>query len=74
MKPFTATSAMFLGLLAVLQLVRFISGWEVSVNGMDVPVWASAVAFVISGALALLLWKENRARAPGTSTSQGQLK
>lgn len=61
MKPFTRIAAVFLGLIATLQLVRSIMGWEVSVNGMSVPVWVSACAFIIAGAIALMLWKENRA-------------
>lgn len=61
MKPFTTIAAFFLGLVATLQLVRSIMGWEVSVNGMSVPVWVSALAFIVAGALALMLWKENRA-------------
>ena len=32
-----------------LQLLRFILGWEVTLNGAIVPVWASGVAFVIVG-------------------------
>ncbi len=61
MKPFTSIAVLFLGLIATLQLGRSIMGWEVSVNGMNVPVWVSALAFIIAGALALMLWKENRA-------------
>lgn len=62
MKPFTALAAVFLGLLATLQLVRTVMGWDVIVNGTSVPVWASALACLITGGLALMLWKENRAR------------
>lgn len=61
MKPFTTIAVFFLGLVAMMQLVRSIMGWEVSVNGMSVPVWVSALAFIVAGALALMLWKENRA-------------
>lgn len=60
MKPFTAIASVFLGLLAVLQLTRVIMRWEVSINSLSVPMWISAVAFVIAGGLALMLWKENR--------------
>lgn len=60
MKPFTGITIVFLGLVASLQLVRSVMGWEVSVNGVSVPVWVSALAFIVAGALALMLWKENR--------------
>lgn len=61
MKPFTGIAIVFLALIATLQLLRSIMGWEVSVNGMSVPTWASVMAFIITGGLALMLWKESRA-------------
>ena len=64
MKPFASITVVFLGLLSVLQLVRFVQGWEVLVNGSAIPVWASGVACVVVGGLALLLWRESR-RPPG---------
>lgn len=60
MKPFTSIASLFLGLLALLQLIRFIRGWEVIVNGMHVPVWVSGVAFLVAGGLAVMVWKESR--------------
>ncbi|MEJ7745987.1 MAG: hypothetical protein WKF61_04380 [Luteimonas sp.] len=60
MKPFTTITTIFLGLLALMQLTRFVMRWDVSVNSMSIPVWISAVAFLIAGGLALMLWKENR--------------
>ena len=38
------------------------SGWGVSVNGFDIPMWVSVVAFFVSGGLALGLWRETRLR------------
>jgi hypothetical protein len=60
MKPFTSLAIVFLGLLSVLQLVRFVQGWEVIVNGITIPVWASGVACLVAGGLALMLWREAR--------------
>lgn len=60
MKPFTAMSIALLSLIAILQLVRFILGWEVSVNGMAIPAWVSAIAFIVVGGLAAMLWRETR--------------
>ena len=45
-------------LIALLQLLRFILGWEVTVNGVTVPVWASGIAFVIAAGLAVMVWRE----------------
>ena len=41
------------GIIAVLQLVRAVACWPVTVGGMDVPVWASWLACVVA---ALLSW------------------
>ena len=60
MKPFTTISIVVLSLIAILQLVRLILGWEVSINGVIFPLWVSGVAFVVLGGLALMLWRERR--------------
>jgi hypothetical protein len=60
LKPFTTISILFLALIAILQLLRFILGWEVTLNGAVVPVWLSGVAFVVAGGLALMVWREHR--------------
>ena len=60
MKPFTSIAIFFLGLVSALQLVRLLQGWEVVVNGVSVPLWASGIACVIVGGLALMLWRESR--------------
>jgi hypothetical protein len=61
MKPFTGVSIAVFSLVAILQLIRLILGWEVSVNGLAIPVWVSAIAFAVAGGLAFMLWRENRA-------------
>ena len=58
MKPFTTVAVVVFGLVALLQLLRVVSGWEVIVNGVAVPIWASGVAFVVAGGLAVMLWLE----------------
>ena len=60
MKPFTTLACVLLSLIAILQLVRFILGWEVAIHGVSIPLWASAVAFVLLGGIALMVWRENR--------------
>ena len=58
MKPFTTTASVVFACLALLQLVRFIQAWPVSVNGLVIPVWVSAVVFVIASGLSIMLWLE----------------
>lgn len=60
MKPFAALAVILLGLLSALQLMRFLLGWEVLVNGVAIPIWASAIACMIAGGLAIMLWRESR--------------
>ena len=61
MKPFTMISIVVLSLVSILQLIRLVLGWDVSINGMAIPLWVSGVAFIVSGGLAFMLWRENRA-------------
>ena len=57
-KPFTITAVALLSLIALLQLLRFTLGWEVTVNGISIPVWASGVAFLVAAGLAVMVWLE----------------
>jgi membrane protein implicated in regulation of membrane protease activity len=59
-KPFTLIAIVLFSLIALMQLLRLILGWEVVVNGMPVPVWVSGIAFVIAAGLAVMLWRETR--------------
>ena len=59
-KPFTVIAIVLLALIALLQLLRFILGWEVTVHGVSVPVWASGIAFVVAAGLAVTVWLEMR--------------
>jgi len=63
MKPFTTIAVVVFALVALMQLLRAISGWEVTVNGIAIPVWASVIAFVVASALAIMLWREARGPA-----------
>lgn len=60
MKPFTTIASVLLSLVALLQLIRALLGWEVIINGFSVPIWASVIVAVITGGLALMLFKESR--------------
>ena len=60
MKPFTFIAVIVFVLIAGLQLLRFFMEWEITVNGFIVPIWVSAVAFVIAAGLAAMLGREVR--------------
>ena len=46
------TSSIF-ALIALLHALRLIYGWDVTIREWTVPVWVSAVGFLIAGYLAL---------------------
>ncbi|HOP35618.1 MAG TPA: hypothetical protein PL090_04785, partial [Syntrophales bacterium] len=60
MKLSTITAVIFLALVSVAQLTRFLLRVEVSAGGTLVPVWWSLAAFLFTGGLAVWLWLENR--------------
>lgn len=63
MKPFTTIAVVAFSLVALLQLLRVIAGWEVTVNGIAIPIWVSAIAFVVAAALAAMIWRESHQSA-----------
>ena len=60
MKPAALVATIFLALISVMQLLRFALHVQVTVSGIIVPTWLSAVACVFTGSLAIMLWLENR--------------
>ncbi|MFI4922396.1 MAG: hypothetical protein ACHP6J_01620 [Burkholderiales bacterium] len=58
MKPFAALAIAIFILIAVVHLLRLVYGWEVTVNGVVIPMWVSVVGLLIAGALAYFLWRE----------------
>ena len=59
-KPFTVVSVVVLLLISLLQLLRLVLGWAITINGVAVPLWASGVAFVVAAGLAAMVWREQR--------------
>ena len=45
------TAALFL-IIAVLHLLRVILGWPARIGGLDIPLWVSWLALIVSGGLA----------------------
>ena len=61
MKPFTSFAVVVFSLVALLQLLRVVLGWDVTINGFAIPSWASVVACVVAATLAIMLRRESRA-------------
>jgi hypothetical protein len=53
MRRYELVSGIFLSIIALAQLTRTLLGWPVLVDGYNVPVWMSGVAFLIAGGLAV---------------------
>ena len=60
MKPFTTIAMIVFTLVAVLQLVRVLEGWDVAIGSFHVPIWASVIAAAFAALLAVMVWRENR--------------
>lgn len=60
MKPFTMAAIAVFSLVALLQLLRVALGWEVTVDGILIPPWASVIACLLASVLAIMLWRETR--------------
>jgi len=46
MRPFTAIAVVVCSVIALLQLLRVVLAWEITVNGFAIPLWAARVEHV----------------------------
>jgi len=60
-KPFTTVAVFVFALVALIQALRVVLGWNVTVNGIYIPPWASVIAIVVAVTLAFKVWREMRA-------------
>ena len=60
MKPFTTIATVIFALVALAHILRVFLGWEVTMGGMAVPMWASVAGLVIAAGLAVMLLREAR--------------
>ena len=59
MHRYVLVSGLFLLLLTCVQLLRLILRWRVTVAGVEIPLWASAVAALIAACLAIWAFRVN---------------
>jgi len=57
-KPASLVAAIVFWLVAIAQLLRVLLRVQVTAGSHDIPLWLSAVAFVVLGALGMWLWRE----------------
>lgn len=60
MKPFTNIAIVVFSLIALVHAFRIFYSWQVVVNGMVIPIWASVLGLAIAAGLALMLWRESK--------------
>jgi hypothetical protein len=57
-RPASLVAAIVFWLVAIAQLLRVLLQVRVTAGSHDIPLWLSAVAFVVLGALGMWLWRE----------------
>ena len=60
-RPFGTAAAAIFGFMALAHLVRAILGWEISIDGVSIPLWCSWVAVVVMAGLSAMVWRETHA-------------
>jgi len=63
MRRYALVSGVFFSLLALVQLTRAIMRWPVQVDGLAIPVWVSAVAFLIASTFAVWAFRSTKSAA-----------
>ncbi len=55
----TITAVLFL-IIGTAHLLRIIFGWPAQIGGLNIPLWASWLALIVTGALAYFGFRQNR--------------
>lgn len=53
-RSYSLLAAAIFAIIALLQLLRAVMGWQVMVDSHTMPVWPSWIAFLVAGTLAWL--------------------
>jgi len=59
MKIFTLIAIIFLSIVALFHVLRIVTGASIMINNWSVPTWLNGIGALITGSLAVMLWKEN---------------
>jgi len=60
MKPFTALAVVVFSIVSLVQFLRAVMGWTVTIDSLAIPIWASVLAGALAAALAFALSREAR--------------
>lgn len=65
-KSYSRLAALLFVIIALLQLIRAVGGWQIVVNGtISVPVWASWIACVVTAGVGWMGFDASRRAATG---------
>ena len=57
---YSRLAAAVFALIGLLQLLRAVAGWEITLNGVPIPIWASWIACGVGFVLAGLGFRASR--------------
>ena len=60
MRRYELVSGAFFSLIALVQLARVVLAWPVQVASVTVPIWASVVACLVAGWLAVWAFRSSQ--------------
>jgi hypothetical protein len=60
-RPFTLIAAAIFGLMAVVHAYRLVTHFQIIAGSHTLPLWLSIVGIVVTGILAVGLYRESRA-------------
>ena len=60
MKPAALVATIFLSVVAVLHVLRLLFQVQVTAGSIEIPMWASIIAVIGPGLIAVWLWREQR--------------
>jgi hypothetical protein len=63
MRRYEMVSGIIFTVIAIVQLIRTVLGWPVQIDLFTVPIWFSAIAFLVAGGMAI--WAFRSAGKPG---------
>ena len=58
-RPFTIVAALIFAIMALLHLYRLFTHFQVILGSHTIPMWVSYVAIVVTGGLAMGLYRES---------------
>jgi hypothetical protein len=59
MRRYEVVSGTIFAIVSLVQLTRILMGWPVQIDLFTVPVWFSAVAFIVTGALSIWAFRSS---------------